>query len=149
MPAITSGKVLVTGTNGYIAVWIAKLLLEAGFSVRGTVRSESKTAHLRELFKPFGDKFETVIVSNMTKVLTRRQAQWSKFLSGFNFTVRYHPSCLGGKPDAVTRHLDIYAKRGDGAFARNNLQNLQTLFSEGQLIASLCATVVLQADVTP
>ena len=68
MPAIYSGKVLVTGANGYIAVWIVKSLLEAGFAVRGTVRSESKAAHIRQLFKPFGNRFESVIVEDMTKV---------------------------------------------------------------------------------
>ena len=68
MPSISAGKVLVTGANGYIAVWIVKFLLEAGFSVRGTVRSESKAGHLRELFKSSGDKFEVVIVEDITKV---------------------------------------------------------------------------------
>ena len=68
MPSVTSGKVLVTGANGYIAVWIVKSLLEAGFSVRGTVRSESKAGHLRELFKQHGDKFEVVVVEDITKV---------------------------------------------------------------------------------
>ena len=68
MPSITSGKVLVTGANGFIATWIVKFLLEAGFVVRGTVRSENKATHLRELFKSFGDKLEIGIVSDMTKV---------------------------------------------------------------------------------
>ena len=68
MPAALSGKVLVTGANGYIAVWIVKLLLEAGYSVRGTVRSESKAAHLRKLFSSYGDKLELVIVDDITKV---------------------------------------------------------------------------------
>ncbi|TBU27344.1 NAD(P)-binding protein [Dichomitus squalens] len=67
MPAITSGKILVTGANGYIAVWIVKSLLEAGFAVRGTVRSESKATYLRSYFKSFGDKFEVVVVSDITK----------------------------------------------------------------------------------
>ena len=67
MPAITSGKVLVTGANGYIAVWIVKSLLEANFAVRGTVRSESKAAYLRSYFKSLGDKFEVVVVPDMTK----------------------------------------------------------------------------------
>jgi len=67
MPAITSGKVLVTGANGYIAVWIVKNLLEKGFSVRGTVRSEDKGAHLKELFKSYGEKFEVVVVEDITK----------------------------------------------------------------------------------
>ena len=68
MPAITSGKILVTGANGYIAVWVVKKLLEKGFAVRGTVRSESKAPYLRELFKEYSDKFEVVIVEDITKV---------------------------------------------------------------------------------
>ncbi|OCH88518.1 NAD-P-binding protein [Obba rivulosa] len=67
MPAVTSGKVLVTGANGYIAMWLVQSLLEQGFSVRGTVRSEQKAAHLRDVFKPFGDKLELVIVEDITK----------------------------------------------------------------------------------
>ncbi|KAH9918737.1 NAD(P)-binding protein [Epithele typhae] len=66
MPSLNSGKVLVTGANGYIAVWIVKTMLEAGFSVRGTVRSASKADHLRNLFKSFGDKFEVVVVPDIT-----------------------------------------------------------------------------------
>ena len=68
MPAITKGKVLVTGANGYIALWVVRSLLEAGFFVRGTVRSESKIAHLKETFKSFGDKLEVVVVPDITKV---------------------------------------------------------------------------------
>ena len=68
MPAITAGKVLVTGANGYIAVWIVKSLLEAGFAVRGTVRSESKATYLRSYFESFGDKLEVVVVPDITKV---------------------------------------------------------------------------------
>ena len=68
MPAIDSGKVLVTGANGYIAVWVVKAFLDHGFSVRGTVRSESKAPYLRNLFKSYGDKFEVVIVDDITKV---------------------------------------------------------------------------------
>ncbi|CAL1709339.1 unnamed protein product [Somion occarium] len=67
MPAINSGKVLVTGANGYIAVWVVKALLEQGFSVRGTVRSASKGAHLKETFKSYGDKLELVVVEDITK----------------------------------------------------------------------------------
>ncbi|OBZ78027.1 NADPH-dependent methylglyoxal reductase GRE2 [Grifola frondosa] len=67
MPAITSGKVLVTGANGYIAIWVVQALLNQGFSVRGTVRSESKAGHLREVFKSFGDKLEIVVVQDITK----------------------------------------------------------------------------------
>ena len=68
MPAIDSGKVLVTGANGYIAVWVVKAFLDKGFAVRGTVRAENKATHLRSLFKSFGDKFEVVVVEDITKV---------------------------------------------------------------------------------
>lgn len=69
MPSTQSGsKILVTGANGFIAVWVVQDLLERGYSVRGTVRTESKAAHIKKLFEKFGDKFEVVIVPDITKV---------------------------------------------------------------------------------
>ena len=68
MPIVPSGKVLVTGANGYVAGWVVKAYREKGFAVRGTVRSESQAKYLRELFKSYGDKFEIVIVDDITKV---------------------------------------------------------------------------------
>jgi RNase H-like domain found in reverse transcriptase len=38
-----------------------------------------------------------------TKLLTRRQVWWSKYLSQFNLVIRFHPGRLGAKPDALTR----------------------------------------------
>ncbi|KAI0674157.1 NAD-P-binding protein [Trametes maxima] len=67
MRAIVSGKVLITGVNGFIAAWTAKAFLEAGFSVRGTVRSLAKAAHLKTMFDEYGDKFEIVAVEDFTK----------------------------------------------------------------------------------
>ncbi|KAI1798372.1 NAD(P)-binding protein [Ganoderma leucocontextum] len=67
MPAIDSGKVLVTGASGYIAGWVLKALLDRGFSVRGTVRSESKSAVLKEVFKTYGARLECVIVEDIAK----------------------------------------------------------------------------------
>ena len=61
-------KVLVTGANGYIAIWLVQMLLEKGYAVRGTVRSADKIKHLKELFGKFGDKFEVVVVEDITAV---------------------------------------------------------------------------------
>ncbi|CCM04261.1 uncharacterized protein FIBRA_06430 [Fibroporia radiculosa] len=61
MPAVTTGKVLVTGANGYVAVWVVRTLLEQGYVVRGAVRSESKAAHLRTVFASYGDKLELLV----------------------------------------------------------------------------------------
>ena len=69
MPAVPPGsKVLVTGANGFVAVWIVRTLLEQGFSVRGTIRSPAKGEHLKKLFKEYGDKLELVIVPNIEAV---------------------------------------------------------------------------------
>src|SRR5882757_2524176 len=38
-----------------------------------------------------------------TKLLTRRQARWSEFLSQFNMVICFRPGKLGAKPDALTR----------------------------------------------
>ena len=69
MPAVTPGsKILLTGANGFIAVWILKYLLEKGYFVRGTVRSEQKGSHLRKLFSSHGDKLEITVVPDITVV---------------------------------------------------------------------------------
>ncbi len=60
-------KVLVTGANGYLATWIVNKYLEAGYSVRGTVRSLFKGASLKDRFAHYGDRFELVVVEDITK----------------------------------------------------------------------------------
>jgi nucleoside-diphosphate-sugar epimerase len=60
-------KVLVTGANGYLAVWIVMKYLESGYSVRGTVRSLSKGAFLKEKFAEYGERLELVVVKDITK----------------------------------------------------------------------------------
>ncbi|KAG9016260.1 methylglyoxal reductase (NADPH-dependent) gre2 [Tulasnella sp. 427] len=68
MPAVAApAKVLVTGASGYIAVWVCKTLLEKGYSVVGTVRSDSKGEKLKELFKDYDGKFSYVIVEDISK----------------------------------------------------------------------------------
>ncbi|KAI0261967.1 hypothetical protein BC834DRAFT_972371 [Gloeopeniophorella convolvens] len=60
-------KVLVTGANGYLAAWVVKKYLEAGYAVRGTVRSVAKSAFLKDIFAEYGDRFELVVVEDITK----------------------------------------------------------------------------------
>ncbi|CAK9186826.1 unnamed protein product [Ilex paraguariensis] len=52
MPSVSGRVVCVTGAGGFIASWMVKLLLEKGYTVRGTVRNpadDQKNFHLREL----------------------------------------------------------------------------------------------------
>ncbi|KAK9652865.1 hypothetical protein HCH54_010281 [Aspergillus fumigatus] len=48
-----------------------------------------------------------------TKLLNRRQARWSEFLSRFNFKIVYRPGKQGVKPDALTRRSEDLPKEGD------------------------------------
>jgi hypothetical protein len=70
MPAVPApAKVLVSGVNGYVGIWVARRYLEHGYSVRGTVRSiERAGKHLRDTFASYGDKFELVEVADITAV---------------------------------------------------------------------------------
>ena len=49
--AVSGQIVCVTGAGGFIASWLVKLLLEKGYTVRGTVRNpdDQKNAHLKQL----------------------------------------------------------------------------------------------------
>jgi uncharacterized protein YbjT (DUF2867 family) len=65
----SEARVLVTGANGFVATHVVRDLLEHGYRVRGTVRAESKAAHLKRIFQEFGDRFEIVVVEDFTKVV--------------------------------------------------------------------------------
>jgi hypothetical protein len=75
-----------------------------------------------------------------TKVLTRRQARWSEYLSSFNLIVRFRPGKLGEKPDSLTRRVDFYLKKGDRDFMLANPQNLRPVFTQEMLASALRAT---------
>ena len=69
MPVVqTPAKVLVSGANGFVAVWVVKSLLEKGYAFRGTVRSFDKGEHLKKLFGEYGDKFELAVVEDIQMV---------------------------------------------------------------------------------
>ncbi|KAF8623814.1 hypothetical protein AX15_006180 [Amanita polypyramis BW_CC] len=67
MPIATpDSKVLVTGANGYIGVWLVRTLLEQGYSVRAAIRSTSRAGFMIDLFRSYGDKFELSEVEDIT-----------------------------------------------------------------------------------
>ena len=71
MPTINKGdKILVTGANGYVAMWLVRQLLEKGYAVRGTVRTEQKGDYIKEYLGKLGlaKKFELAIVADIMKV---------------------------------------------------------------------------------
>ena len=54
--------------------------------------------------------------------------------------IRFRPGKLSTKPDALTRHWDIYPKEGSSDYASINPQNLRPIFTDEQLALSLRAT---------
>jgi hypothetical protein len=72
-----------------------------------------------------------------TKLLTRRQARWSEFLSAFNFIIRFCPGKLGAKPNALTRQWNVYPKEEGSNYAVVNLHNFKPIFTAKHLNASL------------
>ena len=78
--------------------------------------------------------------STTTKLLTYCQVHWLGFLCQFNLTIHFCPSCLGTKPDMLTRQWDIYPKEGGSDYASVNLHNLHPVFTQEQLASSLHTT---------
>jgi nucleoside-diphosphate-sugar epimerase len=69
MPTVQPpAKVLVSGANGFVAIWVIKALLDQGYAVRGTVRSLEKGNHLKKVFDKYGDKLELVVVADIAEV---------------------------------------------------------------------------------
>ena len=75
-----------------------------------------------------------------TKVLSRRQAQWSEYLSLFNMVICFCPSKLSERPDSLTQRMDYYTKGGDRDYVLTNPQNLCPIFTQEHLVTSLCTT---------
>lgn len=68
LPKSNGQLVLITGVNGYIAARTAETFLNAGFSVRGTVRSKSSGTSLLAALKDYAEagRFEIVEVKDIT-----------------------------------------------------------------------------------
>lgn len=63
---MSKGLVLVTGANGFIAARTVEALLQAGYSVRGTVRSIAKSQAIVSALSEYADAFTLVEVKDMT-----------------------------------------------------------------------------------
>ena len=58
-----------------------------------------------------------------TKLLSRRQTYWFKFLSRFNFKIVYRPGKASAKPDALTRRSGDLPEEGDKHNERTRFQH--------------------------
>jgi uncharacterized protein YbjT (DUF2867 family) len=58
--------ILVTGINGYVAGHVTDSLLNAGYKVRGTVRSESSIQKVKKAYPDHQDRLSLVVVPDIT-----------------------------------------------------------------------------------
>lgn len=66
-PSSDTKIVLVTGINGYIGSHIGLLLLQKGYTVRGTSRSSSAHTHLlSDAFKGYAEHYQHAVVPDIT-----------------------------------------------------------------------------------
>jgi hypothetical protein len=86
-----------------------------------------------------------------TKLLNRRQARWSEFLSRFDFKISYRPGKAGGKPDALTRRSGDLPTEGDERLAHQSQTVLKSHNLDEELAKSCNApdTMRLLADNSP
>ena len=63
--------------------------------------------------------YKNLVTFMPTKDLSERQARWQRFLSQYNFKIKYQLGREGGKPDALTTRSGDQPKTGDKRLTRN------------------------------
>ncbi|CCO35183.1 NADPH-dependent methylglyoxal reductase GRE2 [Rhizoctonia solani AG-1 IB] len=68
MPSVKApAKILLTGANGYYATHAIKDFLDRGYTVVGTVRSDSKGRELAKVFPEHSERFSYAVVPNIVE----------------------------------------------------------------------------------
>lgn len=92
-----TGLVLVTGASGFVGKWTVIELLRAGFSVRGTVRSESKADAVRAaVTDQLGDEALTRL--SFARADLMRDDGWGKAMAGVDAICHVAAQILGIEP---------------------------------------------------
>ena len=66
MPLPSEQALLITGANGFLGMHVVREALERGYHVRGTVRSESSAAKVRDLFAKYDSRLSLCVVPDLT-----------------------------------------------------------------------------------
>lgn len=92
-----SGQVLVTGANGFVGKWTVLELLRAGFSVRGTVRSEGKAEAVRQAVS--GQLGEAALSRlSFVRLDLMRDGGWAEAMAGVDAVAHVAAHILAEEP---------------------------------------------------
>ena len=91
-------KVLVTGATGFIGLHCVQQLLQAGYAVRGTVRSLSREQEVRDAMKKAGTSDEHL---ELVEADLMSDAGWPEAVAGCDFVMHVVPVYKG-----VPKHED-------------------------------------------
>ncbi|KAE8215034.1 hypothetical protein CF327_g1667 [Tilletia walkeri] len=135
MAPTTSAPVLVTGATGYIGANVVLELLQHGYRVRGTVRSQRKFDQLAALpdFAKYRDRFEAAVVPDLVT------GDFSQSVEGVEVVIHTASPCALNVPEDPERDLLVPAVEGTKNIARaaikaGTVRNLVVL-------SSICAVL--------
>ena len=80
--------ILVTGASGFVATHVVKELLEQGYQVRGTVRSQNSANGVRKTHSKHSDKLSFAIVEDVAAPGSFDEAV--KGVDGVSFQTLFH-----------------------------------------------------------
>ncbi|MET3925114.1 NAD-dependent epimerase/dehydratase family protein [Devosia sp. 2618] len=92
-----SGLVLVTGANGFVGKWTVLELLRAGFSVRGTVRSESRAEAVRAAVRAHVGE-EALSRLTFIRLDLMRDDRWAEAMAGIDAIVHVAAHLVDEEP---------------------------------------------------
>ncbi|KAH6913499.1 hypothetical protein BKA70DRAFT_723618 [Coprinopsis sp. MPI-PUGE-AT-0042] len=134
-------KVLVTGANGFLGLWITRTLLERGYSVRAAVRSESKGSAVLDLFKDYEGKVEIAIVEDMSK-----EGAWNEAVKGVQGVVHTATPLDFSQPDAQPEVFIEPAVKGTRGILQSALKDQASQIKRIVVTSSLSAATDLPAE---
>ncbi|CAE6431438.1 unnamed protein product [Rhizoctonia solani] len=123
-----SAKILLTGANGYLAVHAVKDLLDRGYTVVGTVRSESKGEELVKLFPAYTGKLSYAVVPNIVE-----PGAFDKVIKEGNFDAVAHAASPVSVPGGTVE--DFVKPAIDGTVGI-----LESIKSHGQTVKRVVVT---------
>ncbi|GKZ26828.1 hypothetical protein AbraIFM66951_005025 [Aspergillus brasiliensis] len=141
---MTTPLIFVTGATGFIGSQVVATTLKAGYRVRLSIRKAEQETTLRELYPGYGDKIETVIVPDIS-----RRESFKDALDGVDFVFHLASPMPGGGNDFKQDYVEP-AVRGTEAilYAALEFPQIKKVIVMSSLLALAPVTAVTTKDIS-